>query len=50
MPGILRITQMGASLAQVWTEWMTLWGLSAAYLLLAWAVFRWRSRPGVAAS
>ena len=45
MFGILRITQMGASLAQVRTEWMTLWGLSAGYLLLAWAIAAWRARP-----
>jgi len=50
MAGILRITQMGASLAQVRTEWITLWGLSAAYLLLAWAIFSWRSRSRAAVS
>ena len=40
MPGILRITQMGASLAQVRSEWLTLWALSAAYMVAAWASLR----------
>jgi ABC-2 type transport system permease protein len=44
MAGVLRVTQMGASLAEVRAEWMTLWGLSALYLVLAWFVYRRRWR------
>lgn len=36
--GFLRLDQMGASLAEVRSEWMTLWGLAAAYFVLAWLV------------
>ncbi len=42
--GVLRITQMGASLAEVRTEWLNLWGLCLAYLSLAWLLAR--RRPG----
>lgn len=38
--GILRLTQMGASLQQVRTEWVWLWGLAGLYLLLAWCFLR----------
>ncbi len=38
--GVLRITQMGATLAEVRTEWLTLWALCAVYLPLAWALAR----------
>jgi ABC-2 type transport system permease protein len=34
--GFLRVSQMGASLAQVRREWLLLWALAAAYALLAW--------------
>ena len=48
MSGILRITQMGASLDQVRFEWTTLWALSAAYLLIAWVLLRARIRRAAA--
>lgn len=34
--GFLRVNQMGATLAQVTTEWRILWVLAGAYFLLAW--------------
>ena len=43
IPGFLRLTQMGASLSDVGTEWLTLWGLCGAYFVAAWAV-TWRQR------
>ncbi len=40
--GFLRINQMGATLAQVKTEWRILWVLAGAYFLLAWWIHTWR--------
>lgn len=34
--GFLRLDQMGSSLAEVRTEWLVLWGLTATYFSLAW--------------
>ncbi len=40
--GFLRLTEMGAPLRQVRFEWLVLWALTAAYLLLAWlAAYSW---------
>lgn len=36
--GAQRVVQMGASFADVRTPWLTLWGLSAAYLVAAWGL------------
>lgn len=36
VPGILRMTQMGASLSEVRVEWLFLWGLAGAYFVTAW--------------
>lgn len=38
--GFLRLTEMGATLAQVRTEWLTLWALAGAYFVIAWAIQR----------
>lgn len=43
MAGFLRLDQMGATLAEVRAEWMTLWGLAVAYFLLAWLLAARRS-------
>lgn len=42
--GALRLTQMGATFQQVWTEWLWLWGLSGLYFVLAWLGWHWRHR------
>jgi len=42
--GFLRVDQMGATLAEVRVEWMTLWGLALAYFLLAWLATARRRR------
>jgi ABC-2 type transport system permease protein len=44
--GMLRLTQMGASLQQVGTEWAWLWGLTGLYLILAWLPLRFGSAAG----
>lgn len=41
--GLLRINQMGATLAQVATEWRILWILAGGYFLIAWSIHRWRT-------
>lgn len=38
--GFLRLNQMGASLAEVRGEWLTLWALAALYLAAAWILER----------
>ena len=42
--GVLRLTEMGASLRHVAFEWRWLWGLAAAYLVLAWLAERRAAR------
>ena len=49
IPGFLRLTQMGASLADVGAEWMTLWALCGIYFLAAWAVTWWEGHRQLAA-
>ncbi len=49
IPGFLRLTQMGASLADVGAEWMTLWTLCGVYFLAAWAATGWEGRRQSAA-
>lgn len=44
--GFLRLTEMGAEIRHVRSEWLVLWALAAAYSLLAWLVER-RSRPAL---
>lgn len=44
--GIVRLTQMGASRAEVHAEWSHLWLLAAAYLPLAWLAEALRPRAG----
>jgi ABC-2 type transport system permease protein len=44
--GFLRLTEMGAPLRHVLFEWRWLWGLAAAYLVLAWLAERRAARPG----
>jgi len=39
--GFLRLSQMGATLSQVRSEWMLLWALCGAYFLMAWAAEWW---------
>ena len=41
--GYLRVNQMGATLAQVTTEWRILWVLAGAYFLLAWWIHVWKT-------
>jgi ABC-2 type transport system permease protein len=38
--GFLRVSQMGASLAEVRGEWLLLWILAAAYAVAAWTALR----------
>ncbi len=40
--GFLRLSQMGATLAQVRAEWLLLWGLCGVYFLAAW-IAEWRA-------
>lgn len=40
--GYLRVNQMGASLSEVWGEWVALWALSIAYFIIAWIILSWR--------
>lgn len=47
IPGFLRLTQMGAALADVRVEWTTLWALCGVYFTLAWAA-QWRTRAASA--
>lgn len=47
--GIVRLTQMGASRAEVQAEWSHLWLLAAAYLPFAWLAEAVRPRAGEAA-
>ena len=42
IPGFLRVNQMGATLAQVATEWRILWVLAGVYFLLAWGIHVWK--------
>ncbi len=42
IPGFLRVNQMGATLAQVATEWRILWVLAGVYFLLAWGLHVWK--------
>lgn len=42
--GVLRLTEMGASLRHVAFEWRWLWGLAALYLVLAWLAERRAAR------
>ncbi len=42
--GVLRLTEMGASLRHVAFEWRWLWGLAASYLFLAWLAERRAAR------
>ena len=37
IPGVLRLTQMGAALPDVRAEWMMLWALCAVFFAAAWA-------------
>lgn len=46
IPGFFRLTQMGASLADVGEEWLTLWGLCGVYFATAWIATWWDDRPG----
>jgi ABC-2 type transport system permease protein len=46
--GLVRINQMGATLHDVWRDWMNLWILTAIYGLLAVAAARLFERHGVA--
>jgi ABC-2 type transport system permease protein len=41
--GFLRLSQMGATLAQVRAEWLLLWGLCGTYFALAWLA-EWRDQ------
>ncbi len=40
IPGVIRMTQMGATLAQVRVEWWTLWALAGIYFVTACAAAR----------
>lgn len=44
IPGTLRLTQMGAQLADVRVEWLTLWALCGVYFAAAWAAEWWECR------
>ena len=44
--GMVRINQMDARLADVFTDWTTLWGLTVFYGLLAVLAARFSSRDG----
>ena len=48
IPGVLRLTQMGAGLPDVRPEWLTLWALCGIYFAMAW-VAEWRDIRGTAA-
>lgn len=45
--GYLRVNQMGASLGEVWHEWVMLWALAAVYLVCALLVARRRRQRAV---
>jgi ABC-2 type transport system permease protein len=42
IPGVLRLTQMGASLPDVREEWLMLWALAGVYFVTAW-IAEWRT-------
>jgi ABC-2 type transport system permease protein len=46
IPGVLRLTQMGAALSDVRDEWLMLWGLSGVYFAMAWVAEWWDSHAG----
>jgi ABC-2 type transport system permease protein len=41
IPGFLRLSEMGATLQQVRTEWLFLWALCGVYFVFAWAAEWW---------
>lgn len=45
--GVLRLTQMGATFAQVRFEWFWLWGLTGIYLVMALACAQFVRKPAV---
>jgi ABC-2 type transport system permease protein len=44
IPGVLRLTQMGAALPDVRDEWLMLWALCGVYFAVAWAAEGWEGR------
>ena len=47
--GSIRLSQMGASRAEVWPEWSWLWTLAIAYFALAWVMESFSREPAAAA-
>ncbi|MCH4295862.1 ABC transporter permease [Shewanella sp. 3B26] len=43
--GMLKLNQLGAGFEAVMNEWLILWGLTAAYFVLAFAGLSWRLKP-----
>ena len=43
--GVLKVSQLGASLKQVQGEWYWLWGLTGFYYFCAWLLLRRKGRP-----